>query len=131
MAINFQTKVAQIFGDHLGYYGKWYYLCKYYSGYFWGKYWNIGLLLIPTSGRTDHNQIRKKLKYSFSYEIASSRNIEILIHEFFISKSRQDIKVKAEEEECFFSRVRYQSSSSTLYSFFLTRQDRIFTNASL
>ena len=53
-AINFHSKVAQIVGDFLGYFGKWHYLSKNCRGLvtFWATIGRIGLLLIPTSGRT-------------------------------------------------------------------------------
>ena len=53
MAINFHTKVVQIFADYLGYFEKWYYFSKINCGYFWGNYLKAWVLLIPTSGRTD------------------------------------------------------------------------------
>ena len=39
MAIIFHTKVAQIVGEFLGYFGKWHYLSKSCRGYFWGNHW--------------------------------------------------------------------------------------------
>ena len=39
MAITFLTKVAQMIGYFLGYFGKWHYLSQICYGYFWDNYW--------------------------------------------------------------------------------------------
>ena len=54
LAINFITKVAQMFGDFLGSCEKHCFLKSNLIGYFWGNFWkNLGFF-ISTSGHTDY-----------------------------------------------------------------------------